>query len=419
MPIDNLELARRIKTAREASGKTQEQVAVVLGVSRPTVTQIELGNRAVSSIELQQLANLFGRDIREFFKEVFVQDDAVAALFRATPGSEKKGAIESKIKHHLSVARELASLESLLEIQHPFGPPPSYELEAPDSRWTAVVQGRATAEKERSRLELGSAPIADLVDLMYSQGIYVGLSKFADGISGVTLNDHDAGSVVIINGDGHAMARQRFSLAHEFCHVLLDRHSIAMISNSAEHESIIEVRANAFAAAFLMPEIGVRRFFRGLGKDMSGSATTDVFSEEKTVSARVRTESQGQDIQWFEVLLAAAHFGVSRQAMLFQLKNLKIVSEAERAKLDADLDESRIALFKSMRKRSVETMDGEVTNNFLIALGVEALRRNIISMAKLEELAALVDNNNYLDQLLEISGSEVTAKRRKHKGDAR
>ncbi len=40
MPIDQVELGRRLRRAREACGLTQEEVAEQMGISRPTVAQM-------------------------------------------------------------------------------------------------------------------------------------------------------------------------------------------------------------------------------------------------------------------------------------------------------------------------------------------------------------------------------------------
>src|SRR5207253_9292123 len=48
MAIDQIELGRRIRQARESCGMTQDEVAEKLGVSRPIVVQIEQGKRTVS-----------------------------------------------------------------------------------------------------------------------------------------------------------------------------------------------------------------------------------------------------------------------------------------------------------------------------------------------------------------------------------
>ena len=61
MAITQLDLAARIRSAREACRLTQENVARHLAVSRPTVAQIEAGNRSVSSLELDKLAHLLKR----------------------------------------------------------------------------------------------------------------------------------------------------------------------------------------------------------------------------------------------------------------------------------------------------------------------------------------------------------------------
>ena len=61
MPISVKELGRRLRVARESCGLTQEDVAKHLGVSRPTVAQMELGNRAVTSLELDKLAYFLSR----------------------------------------------------------------------------------------------------------------------------------------------------------------------------------------------------------------------------------------------------------------------------------------------------------------------------------------------------------------------
>lgn len=52
-------LASRIREARKAAGLSQSQVAGLLGLQRPSVTEIESGNRRVSGEELASLAELF------------------------------------------------------------------------------------------------------------------------------------------------------------------------------------------------------------------------------------------------------------------------------------------------------------------------------------------------------------------------
>ena len=52
-------IAARIREARRMAGLSQGQVAKMLGLQRPSVTEIESGNRAVSAEELAKLAEVF------------------------------------------------------------------------------------------------------------------------------------------------------------------------------------------------------------------------------------------------------------------------------------------------------------------------------------------------------------------------
>src|SRR5580765_2930820 len=52
-------IASRIREARRMAGLSQGQVAKMLGLQRPSVTEIESGNRAVAAEELAKLAETF------------------------------------------------------------------------------------------------------------------------------------------------------------------------------------------------------------------------------------------------------------------------------------------------------------------------------------------------------------------------
>src|SRR5258708_753481 len=53
------DLARRLRTAREHAGLSQGQVAKLLDMHRPTISEIEAGRRKVSSDELSHFAKLY------------------------------------------------------------------------------------------------------------------------------------------------------------------------------------------------------------------------------------------------------------------------------------------------------------------------------------------------------------------------
>lgn len=61
-----LAVAARLRDAREYLGMSQDAVAHAVGLSRPAVTNLEAGLRKVDSIELDQLARLYGRPVEYF-----------------------------------------------------------------------------------------------------------------------------------------------------------------------------------------------------------------------------------------------------------------------------------------------------------------------------------------------------------------
>lgn len=87
LPQEEQLLGSRLKEAREFLGLSQEEVATATGIARVAISAMEVGRRKVNSLELRQLAALYRRDYEFFFKsDVKDEDEAVAALFRATDG---------------------------------------------------------------------------------------------------------------------------------------------------------------------------------------------------------------------------------------------------------------------------------------------------------------------------------------------
>mgnify|MGYP000274086715 CR=1 FL=1 len=53
-------IAARLRIAREQAGLSQGQVAKMLGLHRPSVTEIEMGRRRVTAEELTTMSKLYG-----------------------------------------------------------------------------------------------------------------------------------------------------------------------------------------------------------------------------------------------------------------------------------------------------------------------------------------------------------------------
>ena len=413
MPITKQELARRLRSAREAGGLTQEQVGERLGLSRPSVVQLESGNRAVSSLELDRLARLYGRDVAEFLAAEFDAEESLVAVFRAEAAAADGENLSDAVSVCVALAREFANLEDLLGVDSLRVGAPAYPMPALCSKWQAVEQGSRVAVTERSRLNLGALPLGNVADLLESQGVRTALLTLPADVSGLTLMEPSLSFFVVANRD-HGILWRRFSWIHEYAHILFDRDRRGTVSRSSERDALAEVRANAFAAAFLMPADGMRDALTGLGKGQASRERWAIFDEEDTVPAEGRAEPGSQTVQLYDAVLLADHFRVSRIAMLYRLHNLQLLSQPA---LEALLDEEEAGrgqqLEQSLGLRPREAKNAgslgrrRTSQSRFLGLALEAYRRAKISRGKLKELAGLAEcSEAELDQLLLAAGLE-------------
>ncbi|HXG43404.1 MAG TPA: XRE family transcriptional regulator [Gemmatimonadales bacterium] len=409
MPVDQQELGRRLKAAREASRLTQDEVARHLGVSRSTIAQMELGNRAVTSLELDRLAYLYGRDIGAFLAHEFRPEDALVAVFRRHPDMARDDQVLAAVRHSLAAGREITNLERLLGVDADLTALPAYSLKTPATKWEAIQQAERIAAEERRRLGLGDAPLPGVAELLEGQGVRTAKADLPQDVSGLTVADPDVGVLVVVNGT-HAPGRQRFSYAHEYCHVLLDRDEKGAISRTSQRDTLPEVRANAFAAAFLMPPGGVIGFLQGLAKGRASRLKAEVFDEESALTAQARPAPKSQDIQLYDVVLLAHHFGVSRISALYRLKNLKLLDETEFANLQIQEEAGRGKQIAETLGLAEPQEDGDGIRARIVTLALEAFRRGEITRRKLEELAALAGlDASALEGLLGEAALDATA----------
>jgi len=399
-------LAKRLRSAREACRLTQEQVAEHLGVSRPTLTQIEAGHRKVTGLELLRLASLYGIAMSDLLADALepVQEHV---LLRALAEARSDPAVLAAVGEALSLLREILSLRNLLGrnvVPHDL---PAYRLPRATSRWQAVDSGNSVAAQERQRLGLGSSPIADLAALTESHGALVLELDLPEDVSGLAFRTD--GSFAFAIHARQPLTRQRFSLAHEYCHALCDwpvsedatrPNEQAVVCRETAAADLEEVRANAFAAAFLLPEDGVSRFLAGLGKGLPSRPVETVFAESRSttyVVAEGRMPPRSQDLGPLEISLLADYFGVSRECAFWRLYNLRLMDERSKSDLLPLIREGpQEGSFAPVPPTRRASPGGRLSDDdrhlrsarrMLFLLASEALRREEISAGKFRELA--------------------------------
>jgi transcriptional regulator with XRE-family HTH domain len=92
--LSQKQIGQRIAELRKMKGLSQEYLSKSVGISRPSLAQIELGNRSVDIMELQRLSIILGFSLDEFMSKDFTVIQVVAI------NAEKKS---KKIKERISV----------------------------------------------------------------------------------------------------------------------------------------------------------------------------------------------------------------------------------------------------------------------------------------------------------------------------
>jgi len=382
MALSRDQIAARLRQHREILGLTQSSVATEMGVHRPTISEIEAGRRAVTAEELFQLADLYETSVSEILKEgPVLADDAAELLALRCEDADNPGA-QLALRRFVADRRAEFELEELLGLPHPISSAIRRDAPAPKNGKEAVEQGEVLATLERQQLGLGAEPVVSVLHLLARQGVRIGPLRAlpAANIDGVYFESEDLGACVGVNwreGDWTG-GRASFTAAHECAHMLLRDRTSEVFHLAITEKDLKEVRANAFAAAFLMPLDGLKSYFemKGLlfGKAIARFAPADV-------------------------VRAMDYFGVSRTALLFRLQNLGMI-EKEVANTLGDFKVAAIT-----RAAGIVFREREYIGTRLPELAIHAWRTGHITTGRAAALCEL-DIQTFRERMHELSESQ-------------
>jgi Zn-dependent peptidase ImmA (M78 family) len=317
----------------------------------------------------------------------------VGALFRATEAIKEEVA-EETLRPQIALLRQYTALEKMLGVNPSVNAPIRYEAMEIKSNWDAIQAGEKIAEDERRRLQLGIDPVSDVAGLLELQGVRVLGVDLPDAISGAFLGDDQMGLAVLFNRN-HPEARHAFTLAHEYCHVLVDRDKLSVVSATQNRADSIEVRANAFAAALLLPGEGVKAFFERLGKagpTRSALAVADV-AEGVSDPAERRRSAEAVKIQIYDIAHLQFHYGVSWETAVYRLHNLRYIGKEDRDELLSKKTQASFLenLMKYERgKKGGGRKEMRDFSSRFFGLAMDAYGQELISRAKLDELMEMI-----------------------------
>lgn len=366
MALTRKQIGQRLREVREAIGYTQADVADRLGLHRPTVSEIEAGRRAVTSEELYRFAELYATSVSALLSDPPPSVEAATAVLFRGEGVDSPDTHRA-IKLFIERCEAERELELLLGLPPRSDTRPAYRVPAPNSVGDAVRQGERIAEGERRRLGIGTEPIRSPLDVLEKQGVRIGPLQAPPGaqLDGFYLETEELGACVAVKysrPDDWTGLRAAFTAAHEYAHWLLRDIQVEVFEFKPGTDNLLEVRANSFAAAFLLPEAGVRDYLTANGL-LEGDRMTHISPAD--------------------VVRMMTFFGVSRQALLYRIQNLRLVGTKFPEELWAfPVQATADALGITFGLRQYMSLT-------LPALAMHAWRKGLISTGRAAELCDL------------------------------
>jgi Zn-dependent peptidase ImmA (M78 family)/transcriptional regulator with XRE-family HTH domain len=390
--MDAAQLGNRLRAARDRRGLSQQAVADALGLPRTAITNIETGARAVSTLEITKLADLYGQTPACFLSPNEQEaEDLLVVLHRTAPEIEGTPEIKAEVSRILDLYREGAALRGLLD-QVSEQTLPNYAsklLSAGD----AIRQGETVAQEERWRLGLGIAPVINIAETISDQGVWTAGTDLPKDFSGLFVNHPSIGLAIVINAN-HKPGRRRFSCAHEYAHALFDREETITTTRKQNATQLVEKRANAFAAAFLLPADGVADHLRQMDKGLPSRRSQTLFdvANDTKMETELRTRPGSQAITYQDAAALARRFGVSYEASVWRLKSLGHIGACETETLLAlkDTGNRFMRALGFADPSETETINEKPEKELLgqlVRLAVEAFRQEEISRGRLIEIA--------------------------------
>jgi len=328
-------LGRRIREARERMNWSQTRLAEAAKFgSAQTISTIENGTRDVKAYELARIADVLHLSLNALLSQTDETSAAVQWRDRPTEDFEE---VEARF---LLRCERFATLESLCGVPS-CEPLPKLTLRALDY----AIAARA-ADELRNKLQLGSRPACSLAKTLDEDwGVKLFVDDLGEKGSGLCASG-TFGQAVLLNSR-NAASRRNFTLAHELFHLLMPDPQ----NNAGE----IERYANAFASALLLP------------------------AEPLLLSCD--SKSSGGKLSFESIVSIAVEFGVSTDALLWRLVNLRRI---RRESVESAIS-SRVLKAIERSSQPQSSYQTSALPDRYVRLAYQAFRLGKIGLAKLAE----------------------------------
>lgn len=356
------EIGERLRIAREATKLTQAAAADAIGVARTTIVALEQGKRKIRIDELQKLTKLYNTSANAILRREAIHVDMVPRFRKLAPHTD--AAVERAARLLNNLVQAEVELENVLGVIRQSNYPP----ERPILPGDVYSQAEQDAQELRDWLGLGPGPVVDIISILSLQlGLRVYIRPLDARISGLFAFDDATGGSVLLNAN-HPSSRLKQTAAHELGHFISARRTPEIYTDHEPFASREERYANAFQRCFLSPAREIRQRF------------AEITAGQTHLTRR-------------HVILLAYTFGISREAMVRRLEELKLAKAGTWDWFSANggiTDEQAQQVLGSVPDRNQYAADAfQLVPQRLSLLAREAWKQEIYSEGQLARLLQL------------------------------
>ncbi len=337
-------IGKRLRLAREALGLSLRdlEAAIQNQVTAQAIGKYERDESMPSSGVLLALAEALRVSPEFLLSEREIELTGVD--FRKDPkaGAKEERAVEAMVLDHVERYLEL---EELVPGAHQVWHAPAGR----EFQIRRIEDAEEAAEALRKVWKLGIDPIPIMAELLEDKGVKVITLELPENVSGskafVQRKKEENVPVIVVNG-GHNGERQRFTLAHELAHLVLN---FVGLSDKQQEKA-----ADRFAGAFLMAK---EMLLRLLGKHRTAISMGELVELKKL-------------------------FRVSIAGIVVRCRQLELISAAVYARI---WNQIRVLGWNGPKSTEPHKLDPEVPQR-MERLSLRAVAEGVISEAKAAEL---------------------------------
>lgn len=252
--LDLTLLGRKLFGCRSRLEYSLYEVEESTGIQQNRLLDFEKGLLEPTGDEILILADFFKEDYKFFISnQITSASENTETLYRQF-GNDFFKEDRRRIQEFLYLCECEADVWELLDKK-------KREFQTPKNNIRSFDEIERIAGTVRSFLGYRDNDLMDnIFDDFRKTGIHIFRRELLNSnISGLFIKHPVAGKCILINYS-EDLYRQNFTLSHEVAHSIFDSDAKYNVSFKNDGNDFKEIRANRFAAAFLMPDSSLRRF---------------------------------------------------------------------------------------------------------------------------------------------------------------